>query len=390
MFDDIMRSTTFKPRSTTPYYDSYTMDNRTKAHFNSLFEAKNFMKQIDIADSPRIIIHYKPFPRNLPKFISEEDEELFSASDRNQEYLQPMTNVSLRGVIEVIPNGTFQMEWTCGYKSDYDYVRQNRTHTPGYSYDIVVPLVIPMGFLFQHFLDGTMPKLLQAYEFIRRDNVHILLERPKHHNVYHLLDVMGIPPQKVIWHIRGDTSTVYHANYMIMICIAPPLHPVLWARLRHLLGVKNQLPVSINTTKVMLLTRAGAVNGGRNVINNQQLEEFLQNRYNSSLMIFDGSCDLRKAIEVFSHVRIIIGPHGGAFYNLMYASLNATVIEFAPVLKFGQDIRSLPHAIFWALADMLGQPYWRMECQSQNFQHDMRVDIHKLERILDIVDRQYV
>ena len=347
------------------------------------------MRKINITDSPRIIIHYKTFPRHLPRFISEDDEELFLASDRNQEYLQPVKNDSLRGVIEVIPNGTFKMDYTCGYKSDYDYARQNRTHTPGYSYDILVPLIIPMSFLFQHFFDGTMPKLLQAYEFIKRDNVKILLEWPKHNNVYYLLDALGIPPENVVWHRRGDVSTVYHANYMLMICIAPPLHPLLWHRLRRFLGVSNQIPAPVSQSKVMLLTRAGAVNGGRSIINHQELHNFLQNRYNSSLMVFDGSYNLIQAVKIFSHVRIIIGPHGGAFYNLMYSSLNTTVIEFAPVLKYGQDIRSLPHAIFWALSDVLGQPYWRMECQSQNFQHDMLADLNKLEKILDIVDKQY-
>ena len=79
--------------------------------------------------------------------------------------------------------------------------------------------------------------------------------------------------------------------------------------------------------------------------------------------------------------------HGGAFYNLNFAPLDAAVIEFVPTLGDGRkDIPNCSTSIFWLMADLLGQNYWRVQSASLTGSHNVKIDIGKLKRILDAVE----
>ena len=354
--------------------------------FLSLTDAHTYMEENvkNIGKSPRLFIQYSNFTRYPPKFIDQTDYETFMCSDRNLDNLLPNDYSQLRGIIEVIPNGTFQMDYSCGYKSSSQYLRIPRKASK--HFDALVPLVIPMGFLFQHFFDGTFPKIVQAYPFIKQKNVKILLERPHHNNVYGILERLNITLDKVVWHQRDDTTTVYSANHMIFTCVTPPVHPELWFSMRDILGVHDHLTVDFKQAYVVYLTRAGATLGGRTAVNEKEVLQYLKTRYDSNFIVFDGSYSLTQAIKVFSQAKILIGTHGGAFYNLNYCPISTVVIEFVPVLSNGADIKSLPHAIFWAMAHILGMSYWRVPCPSLNRLHDMEVNVEKLKKILDRLD----
>ena len=154
--------------------------------------------------------------------------------------------------------------------------------------------------------------------------------------------------------------------------------------MRRLLGVNDTS--STQQRDVMLLTRAGATNGGRNALNMAEIYDKLLKRFGKRLVVFDSTHNLQQAMDTFSKVKIIIGTHGGAFYNLNYSPLNTTVIEFVPYDYGGRDIHALPHAIFWAMSDILGQNYWRVMSKSENYQHDLLIDYDKLSQLLDRID----
>ena len=377
-------STTVKT-TTVPVFERDKLRNDSKL-FHSLKEAHAYMQTVtSLKDHQLFIVHYSQYSRHLPRFINNTDEEYFMKSRINLKNLQPVPQEQLRGMIDVIPNGTFQMEYTCGFGSDSEYFKRTRASDFVKYYDTLVPLVIPMGFLFQHFFDGTFPKIVQAYEYIKRPETKIILERPNHDNVYRILERLNISQSKVVWHRRNDVRTVYHAKYMINTCVTPPMHPSLWQQMRSMLGVSDTLTVPLEDSLVMLLTRAGATNGGRNALNMNAVYEYLSSRYGKRLVVFDSQQNLNQAMHTFSQVHIIIGTHGGSFYNLNYAPANTPVIEFVPYDYGGADVHALPHAIFWAMANIIGQPYWRIMCKSENYQHDMIIDIDKLSNILDLL-----
>lgn len=355
--------------------------------FKDLDQAHTYMKSVnEFSEARKVVIQYSNFSRSIPNFIDEQDLEMFMSSDLNRGNLVPNSYELLHGVVEVVKNGTFKMDYTCGFKSEINYFKESRN--PSQSYDILIPLVIPMGFLFQHFFDGTLPKMTQALPYIEKSNAKVLLERPFHNNVYSILKKLGINNNKVVWHQRSDSSTVYHAKFMISTCVTPPLHPVLWRKMRQVLGVSEHLTLPFNHSYVIYLTRVGATNAGRAALNEEEVTNYLSERYQDRFLIFKGNYNFSEALRIFQKVGLIIGTHGGAFYNMNYAPKACHVIEFVPVVGDGRDIPSLPHAIFWAQADLIGQSYWRVPSRSANFQHDMYVNIGKLKRILDKIDHQ--
>lgn len=358
---------------------------QTKDIYYSLKDAVERMKSLTIEDTNDIFINYRNYSSSLPRFESEDDLKLFLKSKVNHDALMPPVSKTLHGEINVVRNGTFKMFYECGWRSDVSYLREKRVPVKSYKY--LVPLIVPMAFLFQHFMDGTLPKVIQAYEFIRRPEVFVLLEKPFHASIHELLAAVNISEDKIIWHNRNDAKTVYHAEYMIFTCITPPLHPDLWTEVRHLLGVKEDRERPWHEGKVMLLTRAGSTAGGRRIINQPQLLDYLQERFGvGNVLLFSGRYSLQEAKTIFSDVRIMLGPHGGAFYNMMYAPRDTVVVEFGPVPQGGGDIPSLPHAIFWRIANLIGQPYWRIPIVQENSQNDMVVDLDKLTRVLDSIE----
>jgi capsular polysaccharide biosynthesis protein len=148
------------------------------------------------------------------------------------------------------------------------------------------------------------------------------------------------------------------------------------------------MDIPFNQSSVVYLTRRGATNGGRNALNEADVITFLQNRYGTRVKVFEGGLSVQESIAMFSTAAIIIGTHGGAFYNINFAPKTAVVIEYVPVLHGGRDIASLPHAIFWAMANLLGQTYWRVPALSENVKHDVTIDLDKLTAILNKVDKQ--
>ena len=236
----------------------------------------------------------------------------------------------------------------------------------------------------QHFIDGTLPKIAQAYELLRRPEVKLLLYRPTSAAVNNMLNVLNVSEDRIVWYQSG---TVYRADYMIFTCVSPPLHPSLWLGWRQLLGVSDTLQVPAIKATVMLMTRALSRNGGRHIVNFDEVESFLRSRYDDNLVVFKGGLTLMQAIQTFSKVRIFIGVHGGAFYNLNFAPLSTTIIEFVPTMANGVDVPILASTIFWAMSDLLQQPYWRVPFVSANSKHDLTMNVTKLRTILDVVDR---
>jgi len=126
------------------------------------------------------------------------------------------------------------------------------------------------------------------------------------------------------------------------------------------------------------------------MINVDEVVTYLNKRYvTNSIIIVKGFKSLSSSLDIFGNARIIIGIHGGAFYNLMLAPSSANIVEILPVTKEG-DITpdSLAYNIIWKMATMLGQTYWRMSEHSDNKFGNLFVNVTKLGHILDQIDSQ--
>ncbi len=193
-----------------------------------------------------------------------------------------------------------------------------------------------------------------------------------------MLHYLGIPEGKLLYYSHQGAQTERQLNT----CITPPIHPFLWQQAAELLrGPQTSSPVS----KVVLLTRSShSYNGGRRIVNRPEVEMFLRRRYGNELLLFSGGYDLTQSQRIFGSARVVIGLHGGAFYNMFFASPNTTFVELMPTMPDG-SLPKLAHTIVWRSAKALGQGYWRISATPQNNLNDIRVDVSLLRDTLDTI-----
>ncbi|KAJ8306836.1 hypothetical protein KUTeg_014920 [Tegillarca granosa] len=337
------------------------------------------------SDIQRKLINYSQFQLPEPLFISEQDRSLFYKNPGNVK-MSKMQNATekLRGEIYNVRNGTFTLPYDCGYKSNYTFVTQKREIPKRNWHFALAPMIIPEANTFQHFLDGALPKFMQALEYLQKPDMKILILPPRDKIIFEIIDRLNISQKNLI---IASSPFLHGADNLFFTCNTPPLHSVLWSKARRLIGAHETR--TSEEIKVILITRAGSYNKGRNLLNMQEVIQTLHSRYGiDNVHVFKGPYSLNKSIEIFGKIKIIIGVHGGGLYNLMFCPKNTAVVEIMPTLPDGRMLAA-SDSIFWAQAYMLEQIYWRLITTPKDSRGNVIVDIKKLNDILDkiVVDQ---
>ncbi|CAH1781900.1 unnamed protein product [Owenia fusiformis] len=345
-------------------------------------------KHIDLdgVDMETIIYPNVSFPE--PNTITSEDRRLFLTFHPNHDLLKNGPDPkSLIGRIYHIRSGTFTVKrQDCGWKSNVNETKaKNRSNvTPMNWFNILIPLVVPDGWTFQHFLDGTLPKIMQVFHFLNIPGVKILLKTPRDNIINDFLTALGITADKIVIGLDGNT---YGANHLIFTCITPGIHPILWKLGRKRLGAKETLPDDVTNSSVVLLTRAFSKNGGRKLLNSDAVANTLKERYGSNFVLFQGNYNFKETLKLFGNTRAIIGVHGGAFYNINFAPSKAHIIEIMPILdNNGRIANGLAHTMVWTMSNMLDQVYWRISTRVPSGNTNVVVNIKSLIAIMDKID----
>lgn len=209
--------------------------------------------------------------------------------------------------------------------------------------------------------------------------------KPRSKLILQILEKLGYS-QNIVYYDRSHYVVDYHINT----CITPPLHPYLWREAQYKLIGKSSLTTPLEDSFVLLLYATGG-EVPRSIINHQTVESFLKDRYlNVYSLSFDDLLSLETDIAVFSKARIIIGVHGSCMYAIQMATRNCTIIEYMPTTMDGNVLpKNAAHTIIWQTADMLGQSYWRINELPLNSGGDVRVNIYRLKRALDVIDIKY-
>ena len=321
---------------------------------------------------------YPKFNITEPNFISRESKLLFYKFHPNRERIGMPTKEQLYGEIATIRRGTFSMPHDCGYRSNVSHVLEARDILPGRWIRSLVPMIVPDGGTFQHFLDGTLPKIIQALEYIQRPQVKLLMPRIRDSIIYEILEKLNISREKIVSYI-GSVG----ADYLVYTCVTPPLHPLLWQRARSLIGVPEKCLTPKTKAKIVIITRKGCFNCGRLLLNKKELKSSLERKYSESSVIeFQGPLNLSASISLFGSTGVIIGVHGGGLYNINFCPSNTTVIEIIPTRPDGTVIAAA-HQIFWTQSILLGHDYWRIPTKPDNDKGDVKVNITLVENIID-------
>ena len=171
----------------------------------------------------------------------------------------------------VIPNGVYRLPHDCGWKTDYalwdpaDPRAKAKLRAAGsvQHHKKLCPLIVPQAWSFQHFLDGTLPKLAQVADYLLADpEVKVILEiKPGIKMVEFLLRKLGFGKDRILKHPTGNTQIAYVAEEMVNSCMTPPVHPLLWRKARSLL-IRDDYDGK-RGTKVIYTSRRSASHGRR-------------------------------------------------------------------------------------------------------------------------------
>ena len=321
---------------------------------------------------------YPDFNVTEPKFINSENKLLFYKYQPNRERIGVPTKDQLLGEIVTIRKGTFTMPHDCGYRSNVSHVLKARDILPGRWFRSLVPMIVPDGGTFQHFLDGTLPKIIQALDYIQRPQVRLLMPRIRDSIIYEIMEKLNISRGKIV-----SYSGSVGADYLVYTCVTPPIHPLLWQKARSFLGVPDKLVIPRTHANVVIITRKGCFNCGRILLNKDHLKTRLENKYTQSSVIeFQGPLNLTESISLFGSASVIIGVHGGGLYNINFCPSNTTVIEIIPTRPDGTVIAAA-HQIFWLQSILLDHDYWRIPTTPDNVKGDVNVNITLVENIID-------
>ena len=341
---------------------------------------------------------YPNYQLQDPLFISNEDKLKYY---NNPNGVPPNKTDEIKdhvGQIHFIDKGIFLPHQRCYYGSEMSpfISRSNEAqkHSCFSDEDNLVPYVPLLkkdGGTFQHFIDCQFPKLIQVLPLIHLTKAKVILASNKVRDsiVLELIHRVGVPRDQVLFFSdvfgrHRDFARCPHP--MINTCITPPFHPVSWQKARELLGVPIRNPLPWDQRKIMLATRAGAHNAGRNLVNQDELEQLLSTRYGDRFLLFKGGLKLNETLRLFSEIRLLIGVHGGALVNHNFCPSDTVVVEMFPTYPDGHVSKGLSDSIFWLMTSMIGQPYWRVPETPLDGLNNVKCNITKMKQILDVID----
>lgn len=282
--------------------------------------------------------------------MNEADRVLSNRDPRVREWFRDLQETArdpraLHGEVCVVPNGMFQTPFDCGYRSPR--LTGAALRGSGGFAGVLAPIIVPEAWSFQHFVDGLLPKLAQAEHILRRLKATLVLESIRDPIVGDILDRLGFRYRFYSGPVRAHT--------LVSACRAPPLHPQLWMRAAKMLGVP-----SMPGTSVVWLRRtpATSANGGRMITNQDSVIKELRKHFN--VVVFTKYEGLEHTMRTFGSARVIIGSHGGALTNVLFAPKGTTVIEYMPLDHSGTNYLRHAGMMMYHQSAMLGHHYWRI------------------------------
>jgi len=244
------------------------------------------------------------------------------------------------------------------------------------------------GEAFQHFILDTLPTLAGVIDFLETregEDFRIVSHFRGSPAIRYFWRKLGLTHRVIQKPINAAERFVIHADRVLYSGYMPTLgeyglyprnvlRPLQWR-----LGLLQPVP----RDRVLYLRRDR--NSKRSIEGEDQLLSRLQAELADSglkLEVFQSSLDQDQDMECFKRARVILGPHGGAFANLIFAQPGTHVIEFLPIYELfqaGQDTR----AMYWGLSQAAGLDYWTV--QPRNFDFDsmnMKVDVDEVIEII--------
>lgn len=299
----------------------------------------------------------------------------------------------LIGNLDIIENGIIDVDYDCGWPARHERsLDEPEQGVYGHFKGSLVFLNVPQGLSFQHFIDGVIPKLVQLKELIQKDqSLTFAMDFSFVDNLpMKLLERIEIPFSHVVdYHSLPWMNNKLKADRLILACRVPPLHPDLWMNAQTLLKLPWMNDDWIQKEHVILYfsRNQNTRNMERRVLNEDEVVNTIGSfakSHNFTFAVFNSNDypDLDSLFAFMANVDIVIGPHGGAFYNLLFMRRNIKVIEFMPQDSSFLNMQWAVHLIIYLQANMLGNYYYNIQGPSSGI-FDMTISTSILADTLE-------
>lgn len=238
---------------------------------------------------------------------------------------------------------------------------------------------------FQHFHDNALGMVYQmrhAYDFLQRAaqpcrfTESLTVKRPNQFILFEEWDLLGFSQgtkNKVVNRMPRPSDILVELTFYPQDFDQVRVHPV------HVEWLRSKFPPDrpVQKDKVIFISRQGSNKGntGRQFKNEDDFLNGLRKRI-PSLQYFHPGKERIGTVEALKEYLgdacLLIGLHGGHMYNQYFANTKTAVLELMAVdsrgLLHNQKTRrsrpTLGHRAMWHNANLIRQPYWRIQFQS--------------------------
>ncbi|EFJ46647.1 hypothetical protein VOLCADRAFT_92820 [Volvox carteri f. nagariensis] len=186
--------------------------------------------------------------------------------------------------------------------------------------------------------------------------------------------VPGFTPESLI-HARGKPEI--QTRLLVYPCQTPLIHPYTHQLASEVIqqaaGYDPRVIEPVGSRPVILFF---ARRGSRAWHNENEcrlaIEQLIAGRNrNEQLVTFqaDAYPNARDVVKLGRRVKLMVGVHGGAFYNLVYMQPGTGIVEVCPVAPDGKSSRC--GAMFWEMSNVRNMPYWSVV--ATNVTHDWQI-----------------
>ncbi|WP_342265459.1 glycosyltransferase family 61 protein [Cardinium endosymbiont of Philonthus spinipes] len=288
----------------------------------------------------------------------------------------------------VTNNGKVLIDTQTSYKDQHRLLKKGRNiadESPRFFKGNLAVISSPGQENWYHFLLQVLPRLKILKESkITFDKIYINnLKYPfQKAALAHILKVLQIPKEKILA-IDGDS--IIQAKQLIVPsvpfipCKGRPLPGWLKTFLRNsflnyadLKGNKSLLSEKI------YISRAQATI--RRIANEKELTDYLKKR--GFKVVYLEHLNPFEQAYLFNNAKIIMGPHGSGFANLIFAQPTTKVIE----IDHGTDEARSFYKRFCAIMDCIYHPFYVDHVTEDHLEEDMHVDIAAFETFLNRIN----
>ncbi|KAJ5073607.1 hypothetical protein M0811_08444 [Anaeramoeba ignava] len=333
-------------------------------------------------------INYPPFILDAPHFLDQRSFDKFMYLEKKR-YNQVIDKKKRKlhfdfdemsvGTLSFLRDFSFSWAPSCNpYAKLSDFQPAN-----GNTLNFEKLLIINSDWIwqFQHWIDHFGCLIMDLRPLIKDKGWTIFVQYPSDEILLQLFDFIKKDLNVNIVY-QSDSYSI-HAEYALFPCTLPKENPRKFLDLKHFL-LKSILETDHfqeyqdpNPEKIIYLPRVNNLNG-RNIVNSEEVVDYLKNRYGENLVIFSHKeyPDLKDLVQLFSSAKVVVGLHGGAFYNIIFSLSHPVVIEFHQP-KFGVADAS----IYW-ISHTTGSEYWRLFSKQKDL--DSVIDLIALEQVLNL------